>query len=384
MARRVSDDQTPVPLKEVMNMFNKRHGPGTITLGETKLDPPRMPTGVFAVDFAIGGGIPLWSTTSLWGPEGGGKSTLALQLIATSQMYCWTCYHPLKYCTCKKEPRLQDAVFANVEGSYDQEWATAIGVDSKRVYVADLDYGEQYMNVLESVLRSPECGLVILDSIAALISEAEFDAPSEDQFIGKQSRMMSAGIKKLRQRINRERKLGHPCALILTNQIRMKIGQAYGDPETQPGGYAVKHENHLLLRCGRKSLSKDKDSRYIDADRNKERAVRQSFSIRKDKVVTLSGSGEYVRAKEDLPELGLKKGMVDDFNTLMAYAKEYGIVKKSPEGLVYFTHKAKREEDIKNLWKNKRDEYLRTCGAVISQARIKYGKGELPRADRSL
>jgi len=380
-----SEAEEIVPLKNVMDIYNRRYGPGTITLGETKLDPPRMPVGIFAVDFAIGGGLPIWSTTNLWGPEGGGKSTMALQAVATSQNYCWTCYHPVKYCLCEKGPSLKDSVWGNVEGTFDKEWAEAVGVDTKRVYVADLDYGEQYFNALESVLRSPECGLVVIDSIAALISEAEFDAPSEDQFIGKSARLWTAGVKKLRQRLNRERKVGHSCALVLTNQVRVKIGVAYGDPETQPGGWAVKHENHLLLRCGRKSLSKEKDSRYIDGERNKEMAARQTFTIRKDKIVTLQGSGEYIRLKEDIATHGLKKGMVDDSTTLMTYAKQYGVVTKGEDGVLrYFKHKAKKEEDIKTLWKQKRDEYLRTCAEVINRARIKYGKGAIPRADRSL
>lgn len=140
----------------------------------------------------------------------------------------------------------------------------------------------------------------------------------------------------------------------------------------------MRHEFSLLLRCVKKSLkSKDEDgktgqgtdAKYIDSARKQNLAERFSFSIRKKKVMTLAGVGEYIRLINDIPSLGLTKGQVDDYGTLLKYAKEFGIVKKEGTTWKYFTHKVTKLDDLRRLWLKNVGQKIRTQQAIIDSAK---------------
>jgi RecA/RadA recombinase len=139
--------------------------------------------------------------------------------------------------------------------------------------------------------------------------------------------------------------------------MRKKIGITFGDPSTMSGGHGLRHEFSLLLRLVKKALSDNDKKKYHDPTRKKELVSRHSFSIRKEKVLTLSGVGEFVIIKEDFPDLGLRKGSIDDYHTVLTYAKEAEIIHKEGKTWRYFDHKAKRLDDIKELWKKKPAQY---------------------------
>ena len=360
-----------VTLDDVQAQMNKQCGPGTVVTGRQLVtDPPRMPTGVFAVDYASGGGLPIWGTTCLWGPESGGKTTLAINAMATAQDLCWRCFLLQGQCECKEAALLMRSVWIDVEGTFDRDWAASVGADPDRYILALADYGEQYANVAERVLRADDCGLLVIDSLAALVPSAEMDAAAEDQFMALQARLIGRLVRTLKQRLIRERKRSHPCTIIFVNQMRSKIGVMFGSPETMPGGHGMRHEFSLLFRCVKKSLDKKgPDAKYVDAKRGKNRADRFSFSIKKYKVQTLSGIGEYVRLTEDMADLGMHKGQVDDFNVLMNYAKMYGIVEKDGSDWRYFKYKAKNLDQIKQVWMSQTGEKIRTQRAVVQRAK---------------
>lgn len=360
-------------LDQLITSQNEQYGLGTLFTGlDLKRDPYRLPTGVFTVDYVIGGGLPIWGTTCFWGPEMSGKSSLALNAVEMVDRLCWRCYKLKEFCECSQPPISMRSVWEDVEGTLDREWAACIGARPESYVVALADYGEAYVNIAERALSAHDCALLVIDSLAALTPEAQFEAPAEDQFIGRQAAMIGNAVRKLKQRLIRERKAEHPCTILFVNQLRTKIGQMFGDPETMPGGHAMKHEFSLLLKMVKKALDKSgTDSKFMIESRKKEAAVRHAFTLRKEKVLTIAGSGEFTRVREEMSELGLRKGQVDDFGTLMTYAREYGVVTKD-EGSgkwMYFDMEASKLEVIKEVWRVNRHQYLRTSMEIVNRAK---------------
>jgi recombination protein RecA len=362
--------KTKYTLDDIVESTNKSCGVGTMFPGSgLPKDPPRIPFGVFTVDFATGGGIPLWGTAGVWGPEGGGKSSLATNVMAASQRICWKCFNLVKYCDCSRSPLLMDSVWLDAEGTLDREWSTAIGADPDRYHIVLADYGEMYANIADNALRADDCGLVIVDSLAALTPEVEMDKAAEDDFYALQARLIGRMVRKLKQQLIRQRKRDHPCAIILVNQMRSKIGVKFGSPETMSGGHALKHEFSLLLRCVKKSLT---DSDKIFKETKGDLAARHAFSIRKEKCLTLSGAGEFVRLRVDVPDVNGKKGGIYDYGTVLNYAKEYDIVRKNgSKGWKFFNVKAKKLDQIKELWRINSDEYYRTQMEIVKRAKAR-------------
>ncbi len=359
-------------IDEVMVATNEQCGPGTLFKATgLKKDPPRLPSGVFAIDYATGGGFPIWGTSCLWGPESGGKTSIGSNAIKMASLICWECFNLIDYCTCKAKPLKLESVWADVEGTLDRDWVNAIGGDPEKYSVILADYGEQYSNISDNVLKADNCGLLVVDSLAALVPAAEMEAAAEDDFYALQARMIGRMVRKLKQRLIRERKRGHPCCIIFTNQLRMKIGQKFGDPETMSGGHGMKHEFSLLLRCVKKALNETDKTKYVDKKRKKNQAIRHSFAIRKEKILTLSNVGEYIRVVENIPSLDLKKGMIDDMGTVMTYAKEYDIVRKGSgaKPWKYFDYNARTLDDIKLMWKKKDLECLHTKMEIVRRAK---------------
>jgi len=369
MAKRKDETFT---LNGVMENQNKACGEGTVGLGSRlKRDPPRLPTGVFAVDYATGGGLPIYGSTCFWGKESGGKTSLALNTVSMAQKICWSCFRILEFCECSTPAVSMKVYWADVEGTLDRDWAEMLGVSSEEYYVGLADYGEQHVNIADAALKADDCGLVVVDSLAAMVPEVEMDAASEQQFIGKQPAMIGRMVRKLKQRLIRERKNGHPCTLLFTNQLRIKIGQMFGDPESMPGGKGMMHEFSLLLRCVQKALARDGADKKFADDRKKKKdfGQRHSISVKKAKVLTLAGVGEFVRCTHDLPDYGLRAGQVDDYNVALNYAKEYGIVRKDGKGWRYFDYKARTLEDIKSVWAKSPNQHLRTKQEIIERAK---------------
>ena len=305
----------------------------------------------------------------------GGKTTAAMSALSMSQRICWRCFNLLEFCTCSEPSLEMRAFWADTENTFNKGWAQAVGADPDKYYLGLADYGEQYINLAEAALRADDCGLLVVDSLANLVPSSEFEAPSEDQFIGNQAKLITRAVRRLKQRAIREMKRGHPCAIVFTNQMRHKVGVQFGDPEIMPGGFGMKHEFSLLFRCVRKSMSGDSDKKkYVDSQRKVNMAQRHSFAIRKEKVFTLAGVGEFVRIRENMPELGLRKGMVDDYNTVMNYAKEYGVVFKEKGKWRLFDVKARTLDAIQTYWKMNPIQYLRAQREIIRNVKKRMEK----------
>ena len=226
MAERLSsknaDKQTDkkTALETAIQQIEKQYGKGSVMrLGQTQsLNVDSISTGSIGLDAATGiGGLPKGRIIEIFGPESGGKTTVTLHAIAEAQK------------------RGGIAAFVDVEHALDPVYAKALGVDIDQLIVSQPDTGEQALDIMEALVRSGAIDIIVLDSVAAMVTKAEIDGDMGDSFVGVQARLMSAAMKKLTAVISKSNTVA-----IFINQIREKIGVVYGNPETTPGGRALK------------------------------------------------------------------------------------------------------------------------------------------------
>lgn len=226
-------------LNNTILQLEKEYGKGSIMrLGsKEKIQVPFIPTGALTLDTALGiGGIPRGRVVEIYGPESSGKTTLTLQIAANAQ-------------------KLGGVVgFIDAEHALDPAYAERLGVDVDNLYVAQPDYGEQALEILEALVRSSAMDLVIIDSVAALVPKAEIDGHMGDSHMGLQARLMSQALRKLTGIISRTQ-----CSVIFINQIRMKIGITFGSPETTTGGNALKFYSSVRMDIRRTETLKKGD-----------------------------------------------------------------------------------------------------------------------------
>ena len=213
-------DDRKANLDLAISAINKQFGDNAIMrLGESpKLNVSSISTGSVAIDLALGiGGLPRGRICEIYGPESSGKTTMCLSLIAESQKNGGT------------------AAFIDVEHALDPKYARILGVDLSELMISQPESGEDALNITETLIRSAAVDVVVLDSVAALVSRVELDGQMGDTTVGLQARMMSQAMRRLAGAIAKSN-----CICLFTNQIREKIGVMFGSPETTPGGRALK------------------------------------------------------------------------------------------------------------------------------------------------
>jgi recombination protein RecA len=213
------DDGKSKALGLAMEQITKQFGDGSIMkLGEAKkVDVELLPSGALSVDLALGGGYPKGRIIEIYGPESSGKTTMTLHAIAEIQKQGGT------------------AAFIDAEHALDPSYAKKLGVDTDNLLVSQPDNGEQALEICETLVRSNAVDLIVVDSVAALVPQAEIDGDMGDSHMGLQARLMSQALRKLTGIINKSH-----ATVIFINQIRMKIGVMFGNPETTTGGNALK------------------------------------------------------------------------------------------------------------------------------------------------
>ena len=235
MAEMSKDQEKALGL--AITQIERQYGKGAIMrLGtDRKIQVDAIPTGAFNLDAAIGvGGIPKGRVTEIYGPESSGKTTLALHVIANAQRQGGI------------------AAFIDAEHALDADYARKLGVDIDNLLVSQPDTGEQALEIAEVLVRSNAVSVVVVDSVAALVPKAEIEGEMGDSHVGLQARLMSQALRKLAGAINRSQ-----CAVVFINQIREKIGVMFGNPETQPGGRALKFYSSVRLDIRRIGGIKD-------------------------------------------------------------------------------------------------------------------------------
>mmetsp|Transcript_32832 Transcript_32832/g.97820 ORF Transcript_32832/g.97820 Transcript_32832/m.97820 type:complete len:417 (-) Transcript_32832:457-1707(-) len=227
------------PIDDIVDAINARFGKGTITRleGTSFSAVPMTPSGVLSLDAALGGGYPVGRIVEIFGPESSGKTTLALHAIAEVQKAGRT------------------AVFIDAEHALDKKYAQAVGVDTASLLLVQPDSGEEALEIADQLARSGEIGMVVVDSVSALVPRAELEGEIGTITVGAQARLMSSAMRKLCGSVNK----GNTTLLFL-NQIRMKVGVVYGNPEITSGGNALKYYSSVRVDVRKKDAIKgDKD-----------------------------------------------------------------------------------------------------------------------------
>ena len=287
-------------LEETVNDLKQRFGEGSIMkLGEArKVDVDVISTGSPSLDLALGvGGMPRGRIIEVFGAESSGKTTLALHMVAEAQ---------------KKGGM---AAFIDAEHALDPEYAKRIGVKIDDLLISQPDSGEQALQIVESLVKSGTVDVIIVDSVAALTPQAEIEGEIGDQFIGLQARLMSQAMRKLNSVIAKAN-----CIVIFINQIRMKIGMMFGNPETTPGGKALKF--YSSVRVELKRIAQIKRGEESIGNRVKVKVV-------KNKVAAPFQSAEFdimfnegISYEADLINTGLKYGVVKKTASTLSFGSE--------------------------------------------------------------
>ena len=235
--------------------ISKQFGDGSIMkLGENhKVDVDLLPSGCLSLDIALGGGYPKGRIIEIYGPESSGKTTLTLHAIAEIQKQGGT------------------AAFIDAEHALDPAYAKKLGVDTENLLVAQPDNGEQALEITETLVRSNAVDLIVIDSVAALVPQAEIDGDMGDAHMGLQARLMSQALRKLTGIINKSK-----ATVIFINQIRMKIGVMFGNPETTTGGNALKF--YASVRADIRRTAQIKSGDDVIGNRTKVKIVKNKIA----------------------------------------------------------------------------------------------------------
>ena len=230
--------ETPPAVTELLGDMERRFGEGALMrLGDAsgRMSIDGIPTGALSLDVALGiGGLPRGRIVEIYGPESAGKSTVAQHVIAEAQ-------------------RLGgQAAYVDVEHALDPEFASRLGIDTSQLLIAQPDTGEQALEIAEALVRSNAIDVVVVDSVAALVPRAEIEGEMGDVQVGAQARLMSQALRKLTSVVSRSR-----TVLIFINQLREKVGIVFGNPETTPGGRALKFYSSVRIELRRAETLKD-------------------------------------------------------------------------------------------------------------------------------
>jgi len=257
-----------------------------------------IPTGALSLDIALGGvGIPRGRVTELFGPESSGKTTLALHIIANAQKAGGV------------------AAFIDAEHALDTTWAKKLGVDVSSLLVSQPDTGEQALDIAEMLIASNSVDVIVIDSVAALTPKAELEGEMGDSHMGLQARLMSQAMRKLTGIINKSK-----TSLVFINQIRMKIGVMFGNPETTTGGKALKF--YSSVRIDLRRLNTLKDNTGAIGSRVKARVVKNKIAppFREAEFDIMFDNG--ISYEGDLLDLAMAHGVVERSGAWINYGKD--------------------------------------------------------------
>jgi len=280
-----------------MEQIEKQFGKGSIMkLGESKgiTEVETMPTGSISLDLALGGGIPKGRIIEIYGPESSGKTTLTLHAIAEVQKSGGT------------------AAFIDAEHALDPSYAKRIGVDVDNLLLSQPDNGEQALEITETLVRSNAVDIIVVDSVAALVPRAEIEGDMGDSLPGLQARLMSQALRKLTGVINRSK-----VTVVFINQIRMKIGVMFGNPETTTGGNALKFYASVRMDIRRTGQIKQADA--VIGNRTRVKVVKNKIAppFREAEFDIMYNEG--ISRSGDVLDIAVARNIVDKAGAWFAY-----------------------------------------------------------------
>lgn len=322
-------------IKVAMEQIEKQYGAGAIMkLGDKQhLNVEVIPTGSLSLDLALGvGGLPRGRISEIYGPEASGKTTLCLHVIAEAQKAGGT------------------AAFIDAEHALDPQRARAIGVNLDDLLISQPDTGEQALEITETLIRSGAIDVICIDSVAALVPKAEIEGEMGDSTMGMQARLMSQAMRKLTSAISKSK-----AVILFTNQIRMKIGVMFGNPETTPGGKALKFYSSIRLDC--RKIGNIQDGETIIGSRHRVKVVKNKVAppFRVAEFDILNDGG--ISKLGDIIDLGVEWGVIEKSGSFYKYGGE--VIGQGKEAVrIYLTENPKLAKTLETeIWKKvKSDE----------------------------
>jgi len=330
-----------------VGQIERQFGKGSIMkLGaEHSVAVPVISSGSLSLDMALGtGGIPRGRVTEIFGPESSGKTTLALHVIAEAQ-------------------RMGDvAAFIDAEHALDIKYAHKLGVNTDDLLVSQPDYGEQALEIAEILVRSGALGVVVIDSVAALVPKAEIDGDMGDPQMGLQARLMSQALRKLTAIISKSR-----TAVVFINQIRQKIGVMFGNPETTTGGNALKFYSSIRLDI--RSRGPIKEGQEVVGNRTRVKVVKNKIAppFKEAEFDIMYGKG--ISRTGDVLDLGVNLNIVEKSGSWYSYGGErLGQGRETAKQVL---------EDHPDMMKEIETKLMSQCGVIPSSGEI-HAEDETP------
>jgi recombination protein RecA len=318
------DSSKEKALSLAISQIERQYGKGAIMRwGEGTLpgEIPVVSTGSLSLDLALGvGGLPRGRVVEIYGPEASGKTTLALHAVAEAQKVGGT------------------AVFIDAEHALDVKYAKRLGVDIDKLLISQPDTGEQALEIAEELVRSSAVDLIVIDSVAALVPKAEIEGEMGDAHMGLQARLMSQALRKMTGTISKSNTI-----VIFVNQIRMKIGVMFGNPETTTGGNALKFYSTIRLDIRR--IAAIKQGQDVIGSRTKVRVVKNKVAPPFREVEFDLIYGEGISREGDVLDLAVEKNIVEKSGTWYTY-KDKRIGQGRENARVFQKENAKMQEEM--------------------------------------
>ena len=304
----------PVEMGEIISKLKKSKGEKIVVHAPSVPDVLRIPTGIFELDYATGGGFPRGRLSIVYGPESSCKTNICYKAAANAQ---------------KLPPPCNVVVWVDLEGTFDPKWAKKFGIDLEALVLVKPGFGEEAVDAIEALVYAKECVLLVVDSIAALVPAKEIEGAAEDQQPGRGALLAKKLTNKIAVALGMESRREHYPSVIYINQTRFKIGVMHGDPETQPGGKTMLFISSLTLR----TYGKNRIVKELDPEKPAFKDLH--VVIKKAKVGVRQSAFDFSMALMEIGELCI--GDSESWNTVSNHLKQLGVLKKGDKsGWVLF------------------------------------------------